>query len=109
MVRALGPALTAEAFEQLIAARGADMAASRPRPVEAVAPKGDCRDLLEVDTRDASGPGPTELDVSFYCRAKGRAIVVQVTRYAGDPHGAAYRRAALELAGSVRLGERVGY
>ena len=101
LVRALGSAPSVAAYDRLMADRG-DGAYGR-RQVTALAPKGDCADLLEIDMRDEAGRGPVELDSSFYCRARGRVIVVQLTQYAGDSRGALYRRAALALAGTLRL------
>ena len=103
LVRSLGEAGSPSAFDALIASRIRDATPARRRTVHAIGPSTDCRDLVEVDTRDATGPGPVELDFSFYCQARARVVMVQVTHYADDPKHSAYVRAALTLAGSLHV------
>ena len=103
LVRSLGEAGSPSAFDALIAERSPDATAAPRRTVHAIGPSPDCRDLVEVDTRDATGPGPVELDFSFYCHARARVVVIQVTHYAEDPKHSAYVEAALTLAGSLHV------
>ena len=61
-----------------------------------------CSHLSEVDTSDDVGPATAQLTDSFYCQAGRRLLVVSLTRWPGDPHALRYRRAALDMAASIR-------
>ena len=87
----------------------------RDEPVPAAATRatlpsasGSCRTWRVLETSDASDPGPVEVSRSLYCMGDARTLLVQLTHWAGDPRRAAYRRAASDVAASIRFGVASG-
>lgn len=64
---------------------------------------GDCAVVEEVDTASEVGPNTDQLNTGFYCVARGRAVMVQLTQWPHDPKRAAFRAAALGVVRSIRV------
>lgn len=64
---------------------------------------GDCTSVEEVDTASEVGPDTDQLNAGFYCVARGRAVLVQLTHWPRDPKRAAFRAAALDVVRSLTV------
>lgn len=91
----LGPAIRAGLGDDRIIAR---------RTLRIGKSLGDCRVVEEVDTVAEVGPGTEQNSAGFYCMARGRAVLVQVTHWPRDRARARFRAAALAVVRSLQLG-----
>ena len=63
----------------------------------------DCPVVEEVDTASEVAPGAEQINTIFYCVARGKAVLVQLTHWPRDPSRLRFRAVALKVIRSLRV------